>query len=552
VTSADVLAQWLAAAEPESASLERVPRGRPLPTSYAQRGFWFGHQIGGADSTAFLARHVYRLRGPLDVDALAAALDALVARHEILRTTFVELDAEPWQVVNEPRSLRLRPEPLPDEAEFDRALRPPLDLAKGPLFFGRLFRIHDEEHLLLLVVHHILNDAWSMDVVHRELAALYEAELTGEPAGLPELGVHYADFAEWQHRELGAATAAEGLEFWRRHLEGAPPVLSLRSSRPRPPVQSFEGDWLTFDLDAPLAAAVSEHARATRTTQFAVLLGALAVALARLSGRDDLVIGVPAVHRPLPETDEMIGPFMNILPLRFRLAGAPSVGAAVELAASLVREATAHEAVPFELVVRELGVPHDPAHNPIVQVLVSSHQGLLEPLALHGLQVEYVPTWPKDAQRDLTLVLQSEPEGTIHAAIWYATDLYDDAAAQELADALTTALHEAVETPAKLIELEAWPPLREPPPAADEPALPLAGPAASLVVAAWRDVLGREELDAGSHFFRLGGTSMSAMRLCARLTETLGAKIPIRAVFECPRLGSFAARVEELRAAAGG
>ena len=550
-TAADVLARWLETAETDARRLVPAPRGRPVRTSYAQRGFWLAHQIRGAESTAFLARHLYRLEGGLDVAALASALDGLVARHEILRTTFPELDAEPWQVVMEPRSLGLRVEPFPGEAALTEALQPRVDLATGPLFTARLFRVAEDEHLLLVVIHHILNDAWSMDVIHRDLVVLYSTALHGEEAELPPLEFQYADFAEWQHGELERGAADDDVAFWRDHLEGVPELFSLRSSRARPPVQSFAGEWLPFEIEAAHARALGERARAEEATPFEVLLAALAVALARLSGQDDFVVGVPAAYRPLPETEEMVGPFMNILPLRFRLAGADSVGDVVALTRSLLREAAQHLAVPFELLVRGLDVRQDPAYAPIVQVLVSSHEGMLEPLALPGVRVEYLQTMPKDAQRDLTLVLRSEPGGEIGGAVSYSTDVYDERAAQELLAELFAAISAAADAPGTPLGVGARP--RQPVVAepVGEVDAPLEGPVAARVVAAWADVLGRDDLDAGSHFFRLGGTSMSAMRLCARLNEELAVAVPIRTVFEFARLGPFAARVEELQATGG-
>lgn len=550
-----LLDRWLAATGDDSV-IPIVDRSKLIRVSHAQRGLWLAHHIGDEANTCYVVRHPYRLRGPLNIDALRVALDGLLARHEILRTTFTTtLDGELMQRIGPPVPVRLRPEPLPGSSLAEReqaldavianAVREPMDLERGPLLRARLFTLDDQDQVLLLVIHHIANDAWSMGVLHQELAELYEAAVEGRPPRLPELVVQYADFAEWQRAEQDRGAFNAGLRFWREQLRGAPTLLAMPTDRPRPAVQSFRGGWVPFTVPADVAAGVDTFAKQADATRFMVLLAAFQLVLARWSGQHDLLVGTGVSLRPLPETEMMIGPFTNILPMRLAVEDDMSFVDLLAGSRQALLAARRHENVPFEVVVDELGIARNPGYNPLIQVAVSSHQGLMEPLRLTGLRVEYLPVADVDAQRDLTLFIAADAD--MAGTLSYATDLFDRRTVERLLADYLTALERAVRQPTiRCAEI----PLLGPERSATRPGAPMSSPPAlaatpllPLVRRVWTEVLERGQVGPEDDFFLLGGSSMAAMRVCARLTHELGIRVPVRALFNNSRLDHFAERV---------
>ncbi|BFO18426.1 hypothetical protein SHKM778_48140 [Streptomyces sp. KM77-8] len=277
-TAVDILQAWLdRAGEAPACTVPRADRERPLPASHAQQGMWLAQQVAGDDDRSLTAPHAYRLTGPVDVGALAAALGAVLARHEALRTGFVVLQGKLSQMVADPAPFRLVPEDVAGPTELEAALeeftRLPFDLERDPLLRARLFRLGAQEHVLVAVFHHIANDGWSMDVFHRELAALYDAatelpsvtdaKVLADVAELAEMAVQYPDFAVWQ-RSLAddEASHEEALTHWREVLAGAPALLALPTDRPRPAVRSSSGDRIVFTVPPTVSAAVAELATA--------------------------------------------------------------------------------------------------------------------------------------------------------------------------------------------------------------------------------------------------------------------------------------------------
>ncbi|HEV2733862.1 MAG TPA: condensation domain-containing protein, partial [Longimicrobiaceae bacterium] len=307
----------------------RVPREGPLPLSFAQQRLWIVDRLAPGGS-AYNLPHALRLRGPLDAAALRASLDALVERHETLRTTFAEQDGAPVQVIHPPAAVPL---PVLDlralaaagrlaaaERLVDEEAERPFDLERGPLLRGTLLRLAGDDHVLCFTLHHVVTDGWSMDVLVREVSALYAAFSRGEAPRLPALPVQYADFAAWQRAWLSGATLEAQVGFWKGELAGAPPVLEIPVDRLRSAATSTRGQSHGFALPAELSRELRALARREGATLFMTLLAAWQALLGRWAGQDDVVVGTPIAGRNRRETEGLSGFFVNMLALRADLA----------------------------------------------------------------------------------------------------------------------------------------------------------------------------------------------------------------------------------------
>ncbi|HEY7769566.1 condensation domain-containing protein, partial [Longimicrobium sp.] len=416
-----------------------VERTGALPLSFTQQRLWFLEQLGSAGSVYHLHKSL-RLRGALDVDALAQALDGVVARHEALRTTFAQVDGAPVQRIAPAAAsgfhlvehdLAARADA---EAELDRLIageaRAPFDLERGPLVRGRLVRLAEDDHVLVLAMHHLVTDGWSFGVLFDELSALYAAHRDGREARLPALPVQYADYAVWQRRWVDADVLREQADYWTRTLAGAPELLELPTDRPRPAQVDHGGAVLGVELDAALTAGIKALARRHGTTPYMTLVAAWAVVLSRLSGQDDVVIGTPTAGRGRRETEGLIGCFVNTLALRLELSGAPTVA---ELLGRVKERALAgqhHQDIPFEQVVELVDPVRSVSHHPLFQVVIAwqnmargEGNTLLLPGVDAGVAVESAHV---DAKTDLWLGLW-EADDRIQGSVKYATALFDRA-----------------------------------------------------------------------------------------------------------------------------
>ncbi|HEX8212540.1 MAG TPA: amino acid adenylation domain-containing protein [Longimicrobium sp.] len=412
-----------------------------FPLSLAQERMWYLHQMEPG-SALYNIPSAMRLRGPLDEGALRHALDELVRRHEPLRTTFGMLDGEPVQVVHPPRPLELPMTELQGaEAGLrDEALRScmrdeaarPFDLAAGPVFRAQLVRLAPDEHTLLLSIHHIVTDGWSMGILLRELGALYAAYRRGEPSPLPELPIQYADYAIWQREHLQGAGLASQLDYWRERLEGAPAVLELPTDRPRPPVASFRGATERVALPAELARALRALAQREGCTLFVVLLAAWQALLARYAGTDDVVVGTTVANRTLGETEGLVGLFFNVLALRTRSGGDPSFRELVARVRETTLGALQHQDVPFGSVVEAVRPERSPSHAPVFQVLFELHNASGAALSLPGLELSSAEYELVTAKYDITLTLVDRADG-IAGGLQYATDLFDASTMRRMA-----------------------------------------------------------------------------------------------------------------------
>jgi amino acid adenylation domain-containing protein len=431
------------------------PRDGDVPLSFAQQRFWFVERMGEA-SNAYIMPQTLRLRGALNADALRRALDALVERHESLRTVFPLRDGGPVQhVLPELRvplpvdDISALPQPERD-LEARRYMREEMetrfDLERGPVLRARLLRLAPDDHALLLSMHHIVGDAWSLDVLFDELEALYAGERDGTPAALPPLPVQYADYALWQRARLQGPAVEGQMAYWRARLADAP-TLALPTDRPHPPVQSFRGGTVSFDWGAELSAALGEMARKHGATTFMALLAGFYVLLHRWSGTEDIVVGTPVAGRTPRETEGLIGIFLNTLALRTDVGGDPTFAELLGRVRETSLDAFAHGEVPFERLVDELKVERSLARHPLFQVVFSlvtgapGAHGTFADLAVEAAELEDSP-----AKVDLSLIM-GETEGRLGGALVYATDLWDAPTMRRMAEHLRTLLAAAAADP---------------------------------------------------------------------------------------------------------
>ena len=441
--------------------LAPAPRGGALPLSFAQQRLWFLEQMQPGAPTYNLPLSL-RFSGALDRAALEAALAGVAGRHEALRTVFVEHGGTPAQVILPPGPVALPLEDLtalpPEgrEAELRRRAveeaRTPFDLARGPLFRARLLRLGGQEHVLLLSLHHIVSDGWSLNLLFAELGARYAAAV-GAAVPLPqEPALQYADFAAWQRRALGGEALERELAFWRGRLAGAPALLELPTDRPRPPVRSYRGDTAQAELDPALAEGVRALARREGATPFMVLLAAFGLLLARCAGQDDVVVGTPVSGRTQPELEGVMGFFVNTLPIRADLSGEPTFRALLARVREAVLDAWAHQEVPFERVVDELRVERDLSRSPVFQAMFVYQEAPDGPVEFPGLRVVPDGQGSGTAKFDLLLGMGETEDGALGAVLEYATDLFAAATAERMLGQLRVLLEAAVADP----ERPAW------------------------------------------------------------------------------------------------
>ncbi|MET3498349.1 amino acid adenylation domain-containing protein, partial [Variovorax boronicumulans] len=443
VALADVFAQptllqlaqhVLQAAPSETTRIDLADRGAPLPLSFAQQRLWFLEQLDEHARLAYLMPSGLRLVGPLDESALVRALDRILARHEVLRTGFVRQgDGSTAQVIApEDVGLPLLRADLTASADPQAEARrhaqeeaaTAFDLSRGPLIRARLLKLAEQEHVLLLTMHHIVSDGWSMGVLINEFSALYAAFSQAQPDPLPALPIQYADYAVWQRRWLAGDVLHRQLDFWRDHLQGAPALLELPTDRPRPPVQDFTGASIGFELDQADSAALQALAARHGATLHMVLLAAWAVLLARLSGQADVVIGTPVANRTRAEVEPLIGFFVNTLALRVDLSGHPTVAQLVEQVKASALAAQAHQDVPFEQVIEALNPERSMVHSALFQVIFTWQNAPEGALELPGLALQGFGTPGNAVKFDLDITMH-QAGTSIGGSIGYATALFE-------------------------------------------------------------------------------------------------------------------------------
>jgi amino acid adenylation domain-containing protein len=431
-------------------ALVSIPRDQPLPLSFAQQRLWFIEQLHPGTPTYNMPLAV-RLTGEIVVPALERALNEIVRRHEVLHTSFLDKDGNPTLVVHESSPLTLTyPEQEIDESLVrqlakDEARRP-FDLSRSPLLRATLLRLSDTEHVLLLTTHHIVSDGWSMGVLTRELASLYDAFSKDQPSPLPELRIQYADFANWQLQRLDGEAMAAEIDYWNKHLGGNLPVLDLPTDRPRARVRSFSGAVETLLINRSISDAIKTLTRREGATLFMTLLAAFAVLLSRLSGQDDILVGTPVANRNEIELEGLIGFFVNTLVLRTDLSGNPTFRELLAEVRERALGAYMHQELPFEELVKELQPERDLSRAPLFQVMFVYQDVPRTDLKLPGLKLRPLSSENSTAKFDLTLMINDSPEG-LQASLEYNRDLFQSTTITRLLDQFETLLGSIVAAP---------------------------------------------------------------------------------------------------------
>jgi amino acid adenylation domain-containing protein len=409
-----------------------VSRNTPLPLSFAQQRLWFLDRLESGSSFYNVPTAV-RLKGPLNVVALEQSFKEIIRRHEILRTSFHEVEGKPVQVIAHSVSLPLQVEDFRGLLLAEReasALRfaleeaqRPFNLTKSPLLRISLLRLDEEEHVLLATMHHIVSDGWSMNVFVQEMTALYKAFAAGESSPLAPLNIQYADFAVWQREWLRDDVLLGQLAYWKEQLEGAPAVLELPTDWPRPSVQTFRGAKYSTMLPETLHRDIKAFNRRENITLFMTLLAAFKVLLHHYTKQTDLVVGTSIANRNRAEVEELIGFFVNTLVLRTDLSGDPAFRELLGRVREVSFGAYAHQDLPFEKLVEELQPERRSSHTPLLQVMLVLENATTSELELEGLSISPVKVDSGSAKFDLTLLVQETPEG-LGCFFEYNTDLF--------------------------------------------------------------------------------------------------------------------------------
>lgn len=431
------------------AGLGRITRSRqtePAPLSFGQQRLWFLQQLDPA-SHLYNIPVTLKVEGPLDVGALQESFNETIRRHESLRTVFRTENGRPVQVVNPPCHLDLTPVPVrsADAGALNEEIarhtnceaRHLFDLTNGPLLRAKLLRVSECEHILLLCMHHIISDGWSVAILLRDLATLYNAHCKGQAAQLAELPIHYQDFARWQREQQQQDDLTGQLPYWKEQLKGIPAVLELPTDHSRPAHKSFRGAAVPLSIAKDVKNALSSIATAEGATLFMSIAAAFSILLFRYSGQEDIALGTPIAGRNRPELEDLIGFFVNTLVLRTRVSGELTFRELLRSTKEVCLGAYAHQNVPFERVVEELQPERDPSHSPLFQVMLDLQNGPAPPANFNGLRTTLLPVATETAKFDLTLTLY-ETEDELDGALEYSTELFEHATVDRMTENFRT------------------------------------------------------------------------------------------------------------------
>ena len=425
------------------------------PLSFVQQRLWFIQQFE-PDSVAYNIPLALRLSGPLNIETLERSLNEILCRHEILRTTFRTIDSQPLQFISPPWDVNLE---LIDLSRFDEVTKSGevaryrnhevqtcFDVVQGPLWRTKVLRLDSQQHIVLFTMHHAISDGWSMIVLTQEVAELYQAFLAGRPSPLPELPVQYGDYAVWQREWLQGDVLAAQVDYWRRHLAGAPPRIELPTDRPHTQDRTTEGAFHEFTFAPEVAAKLEEIARVERATPFMVLLASLGALLSRFSGQEDVVVGTMIGGRPRMELERLIGFFVNTLVIRVDLTGNPSFRELLRRVREATLGAYAHQELPFEKVVEELQPERHLSLTPLCNVFLMMHNMPRPRVTVEGLRLELIPLDTAPAKFDLELVVGEVVQG-LGGSFVYSTDLFDGPTIARMASRFQDFLRAAANNP---------------------------------------------------------------------------------------------------------
>jgi amino acid adenylation domain-containing protein len=434
-----------------------VPRDQPLPLSFVQEGIWFIQTLT-PESTAYNVPRALRIRGELDVEHVVAAFAALERRHEILRTTFPDIDGEPVQVVHPPSGI---PVPVIDKRDVPHASRDdlirqmtlqagqtPFDIANGPLIRLMLVRLEPRDHVLIVVEHHLIHDGWAQGVFLRDFLEMYQALVSGRGPRLPELTVQFADYVYWQRQMLDAEALDRLTAFWAQEIAGAPRVLSLPADRPRPPVQTFSGDMEILVIGDELGGALRRFGIERGVTLFMTMFSAFAALLYRYSGQDDILVGVGVANRQRPEAENLLGMMINTILLRATMSGDTSFAGLLDSTRDRCLRAYAHQDMPFGRLVQALRPARDLGHTPLCQVLFSFLDTPMPKLEIPDLTFEVITAHNKTAKFDLNVVVQPGTEDDrIAVFMEYNADVFEPSTVRRMLGHFQAILSGAIEAP---------------------------------------------------------------------------------------------------------
>ncbi len=431
-----------------------------LPLSWAQERLWFIDQLESGSATYNIPMAM-RLIGELDLTVLEQTLCEIVRRHEVLRTSFPSIEGIPTQVINSEANLLFKIVDLSNTDKIKRntqlqqslqqEITTPFNLATGPLIRSNLWQLSSNEYVLLVNIHHIVSDGWSMGVLRQELSSLYQAFALGKPSPLPELPLQYGDFALWQRQWLSGEVLENQLNYWKQQLGGAPELLQLPTDRPRPSIQTYKGSNFSFSLSAQLSKKLKTLSTQSGTTLFMTLLGALATLLYRLTGQSDILIGSPVANRNRSEIENLIGFFVNTLVLRTKLEDNPSFTELLAQVRETTLKAYSHQDIGFEQIVEALQPERSLSHSPLFQVMFVLQNAPSGELELPGVTLK--PLKPKTgiAKFDLTLFMRETKDGLVGS--WeYSTDLFDRETIFRMAGHFQTLLSAIVENPQQRVD----------------------------------------------------------------------------------------------------
>jgi pristinamycin I synthase-3/4 len=447
-----LLAEHVSRADKVRAPLVRQPKPERIPLSYAQQRLWFIDQLEGS-SAEYNMPQALRLRGRLDLQALQCAVDTIVERHESLRTHFAQIEGEPVQIIEPPRTLELPLEDLSGLREEEQRRRvleimrreweEPFNLATGPVLRMKLIKVSEHDHVLLRNFHHIVSDGWSQSVFNREFMLLYESFQQGRENPLPPLDIQYADFALWQRKWLDEDALARDVEYWKKQLQGIPEQLELPRDRPRQAMQTYQADYCSATLSEQQVSALKQLSQANQATLYMTLLSAFAVLLSRYSGQDDIVIGSPIANRREAQLEDLVGFFVNSLVMRVRLNPRQSFQTLLAEVRKTALQAYEHQDVPFERLVEVLSPERSLNMTPIFQVVFALQNAPMGSQQLSGLEVERIAGDELLVRFDLELHV-FEFENEIGFYWLYNKGLFDHARMEQMARHYVKLLDEIV------------------------------------------------------------------------------------------------------------
>ena len=453
----ELLALLLARKKRETARSQIAPVSRTsnrFPLSFAQQRLWFLSQLQ-QDSAVYNVAGGVRMEGRLSVEALERALNEIVLRHESLRTVIRQIDSEPVQIITNPQVFYLPKFDLRSVPEAQRETEAQLLLAnearktfnvEGPLFRATLLLLSAEEHILLLSMHHLISDGWSIGILVRELMKLYEAFAAGRPSRLPQLPVQYVDFVAWHREWLQGEVLDKAVSYWKEKLTGATSLLELPTDRPRPPIQGFAGTRFPLVIPQELTESLKQLAEQQHASLFMVLLAAFKVLLFRHAGQEDILVGIPIAGRNNPELENVIGLFVNMLPMRTDLSGNPTFRELLDRVRETALGGYEHQDLPFEKLVEVMQPERDTSYSPLFQVMF--HLGNLDipSFNLPGLKLTPLDADTGTSKFDLTLDLTESAAG-LKGHFDYSTDLFDRVTIERLSERFQVLLNAVVADP---------------------------------------------------------------------------------------------------------